>query len=83
LETRVAVAEKLVGTKKQPDPGFGSGGGKGNTGAGGLIPSNVTSLSEYHTWIANLGGTNEGRVLLSDRTKMAQVRAEALANCNK
>jgi len=81
LAKRLAVAEKLAGNKK-PATGFGANGGTGVQNAGGVIPPDVTTRSEYHTWLANLGLKPEGKALLSDSKKMAAIREEAQRKFN-
>lgn len=76
LHKRVAIAEQLAAQKKA-DPGMGTKGGKASGDVGGLIPSEVGSMGEYHTWMANLSMDPEGRALLADRQKMAKIRDEA------
>jgi hypothetical protein len=82
LDKRLALAEKLA-TSKKTEPGFGSGGGPAKGEVAGAIPSNVTSMAEYHAWMAGLSRTPEGRATLKDRDKMDTVRAEARRKFNK
>lgn len=76
LAKRLAIAEKLAGSKKT-EPGFGTNGGSAPKPSGGIIPPSVTNMGEYHSWMANLGINNEGRAILADRGKMEAIRAEA------
>jgi len=81
LAKRLAIAEQLSSTKKA-DTGYGTKGGKPSQDEAGAIPSTVTTLGEYHTWMASLGRSNEGRAMLKDRAKMAAIREEARRKFN-
>ena len=81
LDQRLALAEQLAASMK-PDAGMGTKGGKTTGESGGLLPAELASMSDYHSWIANLGTDPEGRAMLADRKKMAAIREEARRKFN-
>lgn len=79
LSVRLALAEKLAGQIKKPDPAVGSAGGSAAPEKGGLIPPEVTTPDAYRTWVANLGLSKDpkDRSLLVDRASREAMREEA------
>lgn len=77
LAKQLSVAEKLAATKKT-EPGFGSSGGKAGGDAGGVIPSDVQNVQEFHRWWAGLLSSAEGRLKAADPEFNKKVTAERL-----
>lgn len=82
LAKRLAIAEKLAGSKKT-EPGFGTHGGKGGAQeTGGLIPSHArASRVAYEQWLGEIASSGDMAQLaiLTDTGKRQKLDAEARA----
>jgi len=77
LHKRLAVAQKLAGSKKT-EPGFGTNGGKGTAESSGVIPAEVKTKQDFHQWWAGLLRSPEGRMKAADSGFNEKVKAERL-----